>query len=234
MSGRSGQDTLVGGSQGDVFTPEQKPTDIPERPSGPKTIGSLLSPEELNNFINDWSLVYNSRPDPTGKIREGAFDRMAPFVSGAATLKSDAKKGIATAVKIFGKDRGQTPERIEGLLMAIGAAESAFASKIQGSHTATTDDDGPARSYWQVEPATALGVLKTASVLFGDEFTKAFQEYSRDGQSSLEYLQTRTESQMSDLLLADDSLAATIAMAKWIQADQNRVNQINTNSQGIQ
>ena len=49
-----------------------------------------------------------------------------------------------------------------------GQVETNYTTKIQGK-------GGPARSYWQVEPDTALGLLHDSSAYLGKKFEKAFK-----------------------------------------------------------
>ena len=70
--------------------------------------------------------------------------------------------------------------------------------------------DGPARSYWQVEPETAMDLVKNSSAYFGPKFHKVF------GDNALKILQSYSEKQMAKALLDNDALAASFAAAKWI------------------
>ena len=57
-----------------------------------------------------------------------------------------------------------------------------------------------------------MDLVKNSSAYFGPKFKKAF------GENALEYLQGLNEKQMSDILLKNDALAATMAAAVWIRS----------------
>ena len=94
---------------------------------------------------------------------------------------------------------------IKDYLEKTGAVESGYRTKTQMG-------GGPARSYWQVEPATAMDLVKNSSAYFGPKFRKIF------GEDALKTLQGLNEQQMADLLLKNDTLAATMAAAVWIRS----------------
>ena len=84
-----------------------------------------------------------------------------------------------------------------------GAVESLYKTKIQYGN-------GPARSYWQVEPKTAMDVVKNSSAYFGKKF------HAKYGKNALRKLQSLNETQWADVLEKYDELGAIMATAKWL------------------
>ena len=129
--------------------------------------------------------------------------RATAVLDAGFSVPFDAKKAISVAASIFDGDDGHNAAEIEDYLEKTGAVESGYRTKVQSG-------DGPARSYWQVEPKTAMDLVKNSSAYFGPKFKKTF------GEDALKILQGYNEQQMSDLLLKNDALAASMAAAKWI------------------
>ena len=101
-------------------------------------------------------------------------------------------------------------EKITDLLSNVGAVESGYRTKKQM-------DDGPARSYWQVEPATAKSLLNNSSALFGPKFNETFAQYGEGDETAYEVLADKSPEELSVLLESDTSLGAAFATAKMIR-----------------
>jgi len=130
-------------------------------------------------------------------------------------VPEDALPAIDTAATIFEEDSGYTKLDIQDMLGKVGQIESQYKTKVQ-------KDNGPARSYWQVEPKTALDLLKNSKAIFGPKFEKNFHQYAQEKKSAREVLSSRTEEQIRDLLLKDDRLAATLAAGKIIATTKKK------------
>ena len=88
-------------------------------------------------------------------------------------------------------------------LQHTGAVESLYKTKVQYG-------GGPARSYWQVEPKTAMDVVKNSSAFFGKKF------HAKYGKNALRKLQSLNEAQWADVLERYDEIGAVMATAKWL------------------
>lgn len=162
-------------------------------------VGALAASSAFGNFVNDWSKHYQTSLDPAKEARATAVLKQG------FKVPQDAINPIKVASYIFDGDGGHSAEELTEYLEKTGAVESAYGTKVQGG-------GGPARSYWQVEPKTAMDLVKNSSAYFGPKFAKTF------GENALKYLQGLNEQEMSDLLLERDDLAATMAAAVWIRS----------------
>ena len=162
-------------------------------------IGALATSTAFGGFVKDWSKNYQTSQDPAKE------ERAAQVLQAGFNVPSDAVKPIQIASYIFDGDDGHSAAEIKDYLEKTGAVESGYQTKVQIG-------GGPARSYWQVEPKTAIDLVKNSSAYFGPKFKKTF------GEDALKTLQGLNEQQMSDLLLKNDHLAATMAAAVWIRS----------------
>ena len=162
-------------------------------------IGALATSTAFGGFVKDWSKNYQTSQDPAKE------ERAAEVLQAGFNIPADAVKPIKTASYIFDGDGGHGAAEIKDYLEKTGAVESGYQTKIQIG-------GGPARSYWQVEPKTAIDLVNNSSAYFGPKFRKMF------GDNALEYLKGLNEQQMSELLLKNDDLAATMAAAVWIRS----------------
>lgn len=158
----------------------------------------LLCTSALNaNFVDDWSRYYQTSLDSAKE------NRAKNVIEKGYVIPSSAKKAIETAVYIFEGDEGKTREQLTLYLSHTGAVESLYQTKVQYG-------GGPARSYWQVEPKTAMDVVKNSSAFFGKKFHSIY------GKNALKKLQSLNEQQWSDALEKYDDLGAIMATAKWL------------------
>ena len=153
-------------------------------------------------FVKDWSVNYQTSNDP-------AKERRAQQVIDAGyKVPAEAERAIQVAADIFAGDEGKTREQIVQYLRHTGAVESGYRTKVQSG-------GGPARGYWQVEPATAMDLVKNSAPLFGKKFHKYF------GKHALKQAQTFDNKKWTKGLEQFDRLAATMAAAKWIASGWN-------------
>lgn len=170
-------------------------------------IGALAASSAFGNFVDDWSDHYqtfgsSSKPALQAKAKENEARAKAVLDAGFVT-PADARQAISIAASIFAGDDGHSESELKDYLEKTGAVESEYKTKVQYG-------GGPARSYWQVEPETAMDLVKNSSAYFGKKFHQRF------GEGSLKYLQGLNEMEMADILLKRDDLAASFAAAKWI------------------
>lgn len=162
--------------------------------------GALMTNNLLGNFASDWSKYYQGTNNPEKEARA------EQVLSQKYDIPEDAEKAIKVAVYIFTGDEGKSAEQIREYLEKTGVVESGYKTKVQKG-------GGPARSYWQVEPKTAMDLVKNSSAFFGSKFHKKF------GKNALKVVQTWDEKKWSTALERYDSLAATMAAAKWLSTD---------------
>ena len=102
---------------------------------------------------------------------------------------------------IFEGDEGKTRSQLIKYLQHTGAVESLYKTKVQYG--------GPARSYWQVEPKTAMDVVKNSSAFLEKVSRKIWSK-------CVEKLQSLNEAQWADVLERYDEIGAIMATAKWL------------------
>jgi hypothetical protein len=136
----------------------------------------------------------------TKRLKNGNYD-----------IPLEAKSSIDIATNIFAGQNGISKEQLTKLLSDIGQIESQYNTKIQYK-------GGPARSYWQVEAASAIDTLEQNAAsnnpIFGKDFEKQFANLikGKSNTTVLKYLSKLTNSQMKKELLKNSDLAATIAL----------------------
>jgi len=176
------------------------------------TVGSLFvskaeaseMPIMTNDKIaKDWSTLYQTSDDP---VKE---QRAKDILNTDYTVPLEAKNSIAIGAKIFEGDKGLSQTQLIQYGSAIGQIESEYKYKRQGLET-VDDGKGVARSYWQIEPTTALSLFQNSSAIFGEKFEKVFS--TKYGKNSVKYFASLSKEKMSELLESDSDLAATIAL----------------------
>ena len=159
--------------------------------------GVLAATSAYGDFAKDWSKHYQTSNNPEKEARA------RQVISKDYHVPADAEQAIRIAADIFAGDEGKTREQIIQYLRHTGAVESGYRTKTQ-------DGGGPARSYWQVEPATAMDLVKNSSAYFGKKFHKHF------GSNALINAQRFDEQKWSLGLERYNELGATMAAAKWL------------------
>ena len=167
-----------------------------------KETKNILTNEKI---VNDWGTLYQTTNDPKKN------KRALKAISKDYKVPDEAVKAIDAASTVFEGDKNLSKKELIEYGNAIGQIESGYKTKVQIG-------GGPARSYWQVEPKTALDLLNNSSAIFGEKFEKLFSgnskyTYSGDGMSAVKYLSSLSEEKMSILLKRDDTLAAVMALA---------------------
>jgi hypothetical protein len=166
--------------------------------------GALTAGISDTDLAQLWSRYYQSTNNPQKEKR--ALQVINSFDT--ARLPNDAEHAINTAIYIFGGDMGVPQEVLKDVLIYTGAIESGYKTKSQYG-------GGPAQSYWQVEPETAIDLLINSKSLFGNKFKKTF------GETAQQLLNIKDKSPknlqvVSNLLKNNDELGASFAAAKWI------------------
>lgn len=200
------------------------------------TVGSLFvskaeaseMPIMTNDKIaKDWSTLYQTSDDP---VKE---QRAKDILNTDYTVPLEAKNSIAIGAKIFENDKGLSQTQLIQYGSAIGQIESGYKYKRQGLET-VDDGKGVARSYWQIEPKTALDLFRNSSAIFGEKFEKQFAKYNRGyaiGKTSVKYLASLSEEKMSKLLESDSDLAATVALGVIVNRTKSKKKKTLTFSQ---
>ena len=168
-----------------------------------ESIGDFFKPDPNRVFAEQWSENYHGKGDSKKE------DRAYEVITSDYEVPKDAMKGILDAAYVFEGDRGFDKSSIIDGLSKIGAIESNYITKVQ-------KDEGPARSYWQVEPVTAKDLLINSSGLFGDKFNETFAQYGEGDETAYEVLADKSPKELSVLLESDTSLGAAFATAKMI------------------
>jgi hypothetical protein len=168
-----------------------------------ESIGDFFKPDPNKVFAEQWSENYHGKADLEKEQR--AYE----VITSDYEVPKDAMKGILDAAYVFEGDGGFNKESIIDGLSKIGAIESNYTTKVQM-------DEGPARSYWQVEPKTAKDLLIHSSGLFGDKFNETFAQYGEGDETAYEVLADKSPKELSVLLESDTSLGAAFATAKMI------------------
>ena len=156
-----------------------------------------------DKIAKDWSTLYQTSDDP---VKE---QRAKDILNTDYTVPLEAKNSIAIGAKIFEGDKGLSQTQLIQYGSAIGQIESEYKYKRQGLKT-VGDGKGVARSYWQIEPTTALSLFQNSSAIFGEKFEKVFS--TKYGKNSVKYFASLSKEKMSELLESDSDLAATIAL----------------------
>ena len=162
-----------------------------------------ISGSDDMNFANQWGDNYHGKADDDK--RERAFE----VLQSDFTVPGEAIDSINKSAFIFDGDMGFDSETIKENMTKIGAIESNYTTKVQ-------KDEGPARSYWQVEPSTAKSLLNNSSALFGPKFNEVFAQYAEGDKTASEVLAGKSTKDLQTLIENDSDLGAAFATAKMI------------------
>jgi hypothetical protein len=155
------------------------------------------------NFVEQWGDNYHGKADDDKKQR--AFE----VITSDYKIPGEAIESINKSAYIFDGDMGFDANYISEGLKKIGAIESNYLTKKQKG-------EGPARSYWQVEPATAKSLLNNSSALFGPKFNEEFAQYAEGDKTASEILAGKSTKELQTLIESDSDLGAAFATAKMI------------------
>lgn len=162
-----------------------------------------ISGSDNMNFANQWGDNYHGKADDDKRNR--AFE----VLESEFTVPGEAVDSINKSAFIFEGDMGFDSETIKDNMTKIGAIESNYTTKVQ-------EDEGPARSYWQVEPSTAKSLLNNSSALFGPKFNEVFAQYAEGDRTASEVLADKSTEDLQTLIENDSDLGAAFATAKMI------------------
>ena len=170
-----------------------------------EAVGNMsgISGSDDMNFANQWGDNYHGKADDAK--RERAFE----VLQSDFTVPGEAIDSINKSAFIFDGDMGFDSETIKENMTKIGAIESNYTTKVQA-------DEGPARSYWQVEPSTAKSLLNNSSALFGPKFNEVFAQYAEGDKTASEVLAGKSIKDLQTLIENDSDLGAAFATAKMI------------------
>jgi len=170
-----------------------------------ESVGNMIGISGSNdmNFANQWGDNYHGKADDDKRNR--AFE----VLQSEFTVPGEAIDSINKSAFIFDGDMGFDSETIKDNMTKIGAIESNYTTKVQ-------EDEGPARSYWQVEPTTAKSLLNNSSALFGPKFNKVFAQYAEGDRTASEVLAGKSTKDLQTLIENDSDLGAAFATAKMI------------------
>lgn len=160
-------------------------------------LASLFPSVATADFADDWGQHYQTSNDPK------KIERARSTMNADIAIPASSKDAIETAVYIFQGDEGKSAELLRDYLIKTGKVESHYKHVRQVG-------GGPARSHWQVEPRTAMSLVKHSFKLFGPKFEEKF------GPNALKTVQKWSSEQWSEALEALPQLGATMAAATWI------------------
>jgi len=170
---------------------------------------SNMNANPHSSFVQDWSTNYQTEQDPVKERRARAV------LESDWEVPEDAKGPLDTASTIFEGDSGFTKDELYKYGANTGQIESGYKTKVQKG-------GGPARSYWQVEPDTALDLLTNSSALFGPKFEEMFSgKYGSENMSAREGLSLMSADEMSKILEEDDDLGATFSLGTYVRSRQS-------------
>ena len=149
------------------------------------------------DYVKDWSKYYQTSQDPRKELRARSV------IIKKYQVPPEAEQAIQVAATIFAGDEGKTRQQLIKYLRHTGAVESGYRVKRQ-------QGGGPAKSYWQVEPRTAMDLVKNSGAYFGKKFHKRY------GPNALNKMRRMNEKQWSAALERYDELGAVMAAAKWL------------------
>lgn len=170
-----------------------------------EAVGNMLGIQGSGdaNFVEQWGNNYHGKADDKKKQR--AFD----VITSDYKVPGEAIESINKSAYIFDGDMGFDADFISNSLKKIGAIESNYTTKKQRG-------EGPARSYWQVEPSTAKSLLNNSSALFGPKFNETFAQYAEGDKTASEVLAGKSTKDLQTLIESDSDLGAAFATAKMI------------------
>ena len=170
-----------------------------------ESVGNMLGIENSAeaNFVEQWGNNYH------GKAGDDKKQRAFSVLTSEYEIPTDALTSISKSAYIFDGDMGFDADFISDSLKKIGAIESNYTTKKQKG-------EGPARSYWQVEPATAKSLLNNSSALFGPKFNETFAQYAEGDKTASEILAGKSTKELQTLIESDSDLGAAFATAKMI------------------
>lgn len=170
----------------------------------PESFASARVPGEVSTaqasddkILTAWTERYQGTNDPKKTARAKRVIKNFK----ASDVPSSAMKSIELAVDLFAGDMGVSGPTLKRALELTGAIESDYKTKTQRG-------GGPARSFWQVEPATAKALLVDAEGILGPKFEEEF--------GSVEELQRLSTKELQDKLLNDQDFAVAMASAKYL------------------
>jgi hypothetical protein len=156
---------------------------IPGAKPRPKSRLSALN----QGFSTWWSRIYHGEAKP-----ETIHDRLQTFQDGGRQANPEALKNMDAAVAVFLGDKIIAPKEfldflgvkegarwtedlLKKVLIRTGSVETGF-DIGQKKQITKGGGIGPGRSYWQVEPKTALDLLNNSEKLFGQNFENHFRD----------------------------------------------------------
>ena len=156
------------------------------------------------DFSALWGRLYQGKSDPA-KIKD--FQQDVKRLYGKAPKEEVLVDMSNKAAVAFAADVDMDPSEFSELMYVTALHESSGGRhKVQGGA-------GRARGYWQVEPETAVDLVKNSLALFGPQFTKATGLSKKD-------LQGLGIHQFKRILM-DPKVTAMFAAAKYVAAIQN-------------
>ena len=160
------------------------------------------------DYTDTWSKLYQTTGDPE---KEKAFRAHVAELYGKAPKEKEIRQAINTVMPAFADEassRGISKDDLSELMYQTALHES-----LGGKYNRQMDN-GPARSWWQVEPETAYDNIKNYSQAFGPNFEKA-TGYSK------KYLQGLSQNELGSLLEKDPNFGAAMGTLWYLRKMAN-------------
>lgn len=151
-----------------------------------------------------WSEIYLGTGDKKKMSR--AFDVLE---AKKRSIPWKPQRAIIHAQRIHGNDMGVRASVLKQLVEATGWIETAYLVRKQRG-------GGPALSFWQIEPETAVDLFTNSRKLFGMRWHSHFGYGKR-------MIKRKSIVEISSKLVSDDDLGASLCAVKWIASGHNAI-----------
>lgn len=172
--------------------------------SGVKAKDPNQTPRNLSKYADTWSKLYQTTRDPE---KEKSFALHVNQLYGNAPKEREIRQAIETVMPAFADEaanRGMESKDLHELMYQTALHESL------GGKFNKQMGDGPARSWWQVEPDTAYDNIKNYPQALGSGFEKA-TGYSKED------LQAMSKEELGTLMEKDPNFAASMGMLWYLR-----------------
>lgn len=181
--------------------PKEEPLVVPDTGLAKSMLAGGEAPKNANKYATMWKNLYNTAE---GKGTEEEFINNLNRLKGKAPKEHEIWASINQTMPAFEGELGSrklAPDEMKKLLYSTAVHES-----LGGQYNRQLGD-GPARSWWQIEPATAYDNIQNYGHALGKGYEKAVGY-------SAEKLKSMDQKQVGDLLEKDPNFAASMA-ALW-------------------
>jgi hypothetical protein len=148
-----------------------------------------------------WGKLYQTSNDPLKKAKF-LKDQMVP-----SSYEEELMAASELAVDPFAGDMGTDPDKLRELLYRTAMHESSGGKYVEQM------GGGPARGWYQVEPSTAMDLLKNSRGLFGSNAKQYIKDYTG---LSISDLRKMNEQELGDQIRWNPYLGGMFAAANYL------------------